>query len=105
MRNFILTLITIIVIALALCAFALNINKLKIREIPNVEDWSAYPQNMKVVIKCYIINNPPADYSELRKIAEKHIDDNWDNIVSSNDHAQTMYKCFFYRKSKRLPWN
>lgn len=105
MRNLILILIIITVIVLALCTFSLNINKIKIREIPNVENWMSSPYDMPVVIRCYIINNPPADYSELRKIAEKHIDDNWDNIVSSDDHVLTNYKCLFYRKSERLPWN
>lgn len=104
MKVFIIVISAVMVIILTLCSCIENIGELRIREIPDVEDWVPYT-DMSSVVKCYIIDNPPADYSELRDIAEKHINDNWDNIVSSDDKAQTAYKCFFYRASKKLPWN
>ena len=104
MKKFSLILTGIVAIMFVLCSCGFNGSSISIREIPNVEDWVASPKGVEVVVKCYIIDKPPADYSELRELAEKHIEDNLDHIVSADDH-QTRYKCFFYRASKKMPWD
>ena len=45
------------------------------------------------------------DLDELKRIAEKYINDNLEQIVSTSKDIPAMYKCFFYRESKQLPWN
>lgn len=87
----------VLVAVLGLCVYIFGTSH--IREIPDVEDWVAFPYDMSTVVKRYIIANPPKEFSALRDLAEQHLDE----IVSPHD-VQTMYKCFFYRASRRMPW-
>lgn len=91
----------ILVAVLGLCVYIFRTTH--IREIPDIEDWVADPYNGTVIVKCFIIANPPKEFSALRDLAEQHLDEHLDEIVSPGD-VQTMYKCFFYRASRRMPW-
>lgn len=94
-----------IVFTLIFVACDIGSRRIEIKEIPGVTDWIGYPHDLEVVIKCFIIRNAPMDLDELKRIVENYINDNLEQIVSTSKDIPTMYKCFFYRESKKLPWN
>ena len=93
--------LAIFVLTMFACTFS---NTVKIREISNVEDWIAAPEGYDVVIKCYMIKNPPEDFDELRTLVREYLDHNFDGYVYNNERP-ILYKCFFYRTSKKFPWD